>query len=217
MVDIRIIIFENSLKPAEIPYFRGAISKHLGASLLLHNHTQTGMRNALPLVQYKIINSRPAIVAINEGIAEVEPLFTIPEIKTYVGKRPIKLRVDSIWQNQFDLEITDQTFRYKLTNWLPLNEENYITYKETPSLVKRMEMLEQILTANILSFAKGVGVFYEQPVEVCLLDISEPKTAQYKNVKLLSFDVEFSCNIMLPEFIGLGKGVSKGFGVVNVP
>ena len=98
-----------------------------------------------------------------------------------------------------------------------LAEENYITYKETPSLVKRMEMLEQILTANILSFAKGVGVFYEAPVEVCLLDISEPKTAHYKNVKLLSFDVEFSCNVMLPEFVGLGKGVSKGYGVVNLP
>ena len=29
------------------------------------------------------------------------------------------------------MDITDQTFKYKLINWLPLNEENYITYKET--------------------------------------------------------------------------------------
>ena len=30
----------------------------------------------------------------------------------------------------------------------------------------------------------------------------------------MSFDVEFKANVSLPDYIGLGKGVSLGFGTV---
>ena len=34
----------------------------------------------------------------------------------------------------------------------------------------------------------------------------------YKKQRLLSFNVEFETNVSLPDHIGLGKGVSVGFG-----
>jgi len=38
---------------------------------------------------------------------------------------------------------------------------------------------------------------------------------QYKRVRVQCFDVEFSTNMFLPQYLGLGKGGGKGFGVVR--
>ena len=35
---------------------------------------------------------------------------------------------------------------------------------------------------------------------------------KYKNVKLMMFDAEFSSNVSIPDYTGLGKGVSIGYG-----
>ena len=40
------------------------------------------------------------------------------------------------------------------------------------------------------------------------------KTYRYKNVKLQGFDLVFKTNVSLPDYIGLGKSVSQGFGTI---
>ena len=44
--------------------------------------------------------------------------------------------------------------------------------------------------------------------------MDEPFARSFKRQKLMAFNVEFSTNAFLPSFIGLGKGVSHGFGIV---
>ena len=34
-------------------------------------------------------------------------------------------------------------------------------------------------------------------------------------VPLLAFDVRFRCNVYLPNYLGLGKSASHGFGIVR--
>lgn len=216
MVDIRIFIFNNSLKQVEIPYFRAAVSKHLGGDVLLHNHTEGGLRNKLPLIQYKIIQGKPAIVAINEGISVVEPIMEIGELSVNIGKRPMRLNLDSVWGNQFEVGITEQKYKYSLVNWISFNEENYAIYKKTDSIIERLNLVTSILKSNILSFAKGIGVFFESQVELSISDISAPKNVAYKGTKLITFDVTFTCNVCLPEYIGLGKAVSRGYGMLTL-
>ena len=36
-----------------------------------------------------------------------------------------------------------------------------------------------------------------------------------KDIQVAVLDVGFKCNVALPDWIGLGKGVSKGFGVLK--
>ncbi|MFW5721489.1 MAG: CRISPR-associated endonuclease Cas6 [Bacteroidota bacterium] len=45
--------------------------------------------------------------------------------------------------------------------------------------------------------------------------MANEKVITYKDVKHQTFDVSFKTNIFLPEYIGLGKGVSIGFGTVK--
>jgi hypothetical protein len=39
--------------------------------------------------------------------------------------------------------------------------------------------------------------------------------SEYKDTKVLCFDLVFDCNVSLPPYIGLGKHASTGFGIVR--
>ena len=75
-------------------------------------------------------------------------------------------------------------------------------------------MMEKILTGNILSFAKGLGIYLDFGVECLIQQISHSGIRKFKNVQMTAYDIEFRCNVELPDHIGLGKGVSHGFGML---
>ena len=51
-----------------------------------------------------------------------------------------------------------------------------------------------MLTGNILSFASGMGIRFNETVQVRIIAADEPRIIRYKGVKMLAFDVEFkSC------------------------
>ena len=104
---------------------------------------------------------------------------------------------------------------YRINYWFPLNSHNFEEYMETDSIVMRIQKLEAILTSNILSMLKSLDYFIDAQLVVSITNISEPMSVRYKNVKMVSFDVEFMSNLALPNYIGLGKGVSVGHGIVS--
>jgi len=47
------------------------------------------------------------------------------------------------------------------------------------------------------------------------LEVLKEKPITFKGGRRQCFDIRFKTNVFLPEYIGLGKGTSKGFGVVR--
>ena len=211
-----LVRFKNELAQAELPFFRGAIIHATEQNnLLFHNHNEDqSLRYAYPLIQYKRINKKAAIMCFGEGTEAIGQFFSSCNFDVMIGNRQVGLEVDSINAQQYLIQTWDGVFAYHIRRWLPLNQSNYKTYCEEESLVSRCAMLERLLTANILSCAKGLGVFFEKQVETKITQLDEPRLQRYKGVKMMSFDAEFKTNVSLPDYIGLGKGVSLGMGVV---
>lgn len=90
-----------------------------------------------------------------------------------------------------------------------------IQYKSISDEISRMELLEKILIGNLISFAKGIGWDIKREIKVRISKILKTKNLKYKNTHLLAFGIEFSGNFSLPTYLGLGKGVSHGYGVVS--
>jgi hypothetical protein len=67
---------------------------------------------------------------------------------------------------------------------------------------------------NILSFAKGIGVHFDMSVTCRITNMDEIGGMAYKSIKFAAFDMMFKTNVSLPNYIGLGKGVSHGFGTI---
>lgn len=71
-----------------------------------------------------------------------------------------------------------------------------------------------ILIGNILSMSKSLGWFIDAQVLLTIQEIEHIAEVNIKGQKQLAFTLKFTSNISLPSFIGLGRRVSIGFGML---
>ncbi len=212
------IYFDTELQQKEVPFFRGAVLKSLAekASLLCHNHTSDhNFRYSYPLIQYKRINRKAAIVCIEEGVENVSDILSTHVLHVKIGKRETDMLFSRIETEQVDIGSDDQVFLYTLENWLPLNSRNYQLFKAAEDYVERIKMLSGILTANILSLLKGMNIRLDRQIKVSITNILRQDIVKYKGIGLTALDIKFCANISLPLFIGIGKNSSVGCGIVT--
>lgn len=214
---ILILRFNNTLYQNELPYFRGAINELLKDKndVLFHNHEGDSFRYSYPLIQYKRINNKAAMVCLQKGTEAVGLLLLQPELNCKLGTKDYVLEIESVKASNFTIQTWESNFSYRLRKWLPLNQENYIEYQKLEGIAEKSLFFERILIGNILSFAKGLDIRFENEVICKIISIDEPHLITYKNVKLMSFDIEFKSNVSIPDYIGLGKGASLGFGMIT--
>lgn len=211
------ISFEDPISKSELRAFRSAIVEKAGRKhILFHNHIDDRKYlYSYPKIQYKIIHNKPCIICINEGIDEIHHFFTKPSWDLMLYDRLYKVKVQKLIVNQFNMQVWDTFFHYNIYNWHALNQNNFKKFISITSIDEQYEMLRKILIGNILSFAKGINWTIDKEIKVNITEVIKKKIVKFKNIKIASFDVNFSTNVFLPNYIGLGKNVSYGFGIVK--
>jgi hypothetical protein len=211
-----VLRFNNKIAHHELPLLRGAINEVLKdkSSILFHNHEGEGFRYAYPLIQYKRINQQAALVCINEGTEAIGLLLMQGNFSCKLGERELEMDINGVKAGQHFLQTWDSNFGYFLRKWLPLNQENYEEFQKLEGIAEKCSFLEHILIGNILSMGKGLGVHFDKEITCKITSISEPRLSRLKNIKMMAYDVEFKSNVSLPDYFGLGKGASLGFGMV---
>ncbi len=216
---IRVLLlrFKNNIHKNEVSLLRGAVIHAINKNddILFHNHEGNKFRYSYPLIQYKRINQKGAIICVNEGTDVIGNFFSQCNFDFSLGEKQMTMEIESIKANQYLVQIWDFSFYYRIRKWLPLNQENYQEFLKLEGLSEKSLFLEKILIGNILSFAKGVNIHLESQVSCKITNLSEPIIIRYKEVKMMSFDTDFMSNVSLPDYIGLGKSVSLGFGTVT--
>ncbi len=99
-INILTIQFANEIPQYEIPLFRGAIIHSLGnKSILFHNHEGKNFRYSYPLVQYKRIEGKAAIVCIGKGGENIHELLSTGTTQLRIGEKGVNMRIESIHVN----------------------------------------------------------------------------------------------------------------------
>ncbi len=213
------IVFEPEIKGGQIRKFRGAIINKVGRDcILFHNHLDDKEYNHhYPLIQYKRINHHATIVCIDQGVDEIYRLFSQPDWRVKIGDMETELKIKQLKVNKYTMNVWDKLFEYRIFNWLALNSKNYKLYQNEQSLAGKIRILEQVLTSNILSFAKGINwtIPRDSKIQVNIKNIVDKKVVEFRGSLYSAFDVDFSTNVFLPEHISLGKAASHGFGMVR--
>jgi len=212
------IIFDMKIEPYEVPAFRGAIIHKIGRenTILFHNHIDdTKYLYNYPKIQYKRIGQKPAIICIEKGVDEIHHFFENADWTLQIGKETHAMKIAKLNVNQFTMNTWDTLFDYHIHHWLALNQENYKKYIKIESISEQLGFLENILKANILSFAKGINWNIEREVIIKIVSVPKQKTITAKGSKRIAYSLDFKTNVFLPNQIGLGKNVSFGFGVVH--
>lgn len=181
-------------------------------SELLHNHFEDGtLRYNYPLVQYKVIENIPFLVGINQGAELLVNLFLkINHINIDGNHYVINSKNITTSNIEFDDFATLKEYKFA-TLWMALNQKNHKKY-EVISQEEKEQFLNKTLQNNILSFFKGVDVFVKENIMV-MGKFSE-KNTKFKEKEMIAFSGSFVTNALLPEYIGVGKSVSRGFGTV---
>ena len=218
MKQLRLITirFNTPIKGHEIPAFRSALAHKVGLEhewFHNHNNETNGFHHRYPRIQYKRHRGKPMLVCLENGIEEIQKYFSQSDWSLDFGGQTHQMGINELRVHPFDIRIMETMNTYSIKNWMALNEANHKAYTNG-SPIEQIEILEKSLAGHIISFLKGIDCKLDNRFNLKLDGFPETRPVKIKGITSMGFNVTFKTDVFLPNFIGLGKSVSKGYGVV---
>lgn len=210
-----VLVFEKRVTLAEAPCFHAALMYYLDgwfADLLCY-----------PLVQLKLFPDnglyQPMLLCLGPKIEKVAKLFS--------NSRPVRILIknqaypmDTVVRNIYNFLLQpcrrNHWQAYDLLNYQVLDDGNCQYFQQLPDEGKRLAFLKEQLETHLYAFACGIGWQLKAPIEITNLRILRKRDLPGNNGNFPCFDLNFRCNLVLPEYIGLGHEVAKGAGVLKL-
>ncbi|BBL63100.1 CRISPR-associated endonuclease Cas6 [Methanosarcina mazei] len=192
---------------------RGFFATRFNEYTLLHQHNCDKLIYMYPLIQYNILKGTPLVIGINEGVEVLQEIFNKYE-KIELDGSTYEILEKKISFKEQDFGLSDKFHTYNFeTPWFALNQENFTNKYQRMNPSEQKELLRKTLVGNILSMSKSLG--YTVPSQIkCEPDL-HPGIGSMKGVKIATFKGKFMVNFLIPDYFGLGKSVSRGFGTVK--
>ena len=213
-----LLLKDIHLKPSQIHKFRGFIGNLFRDYDLLHNHDPiTGkLIYRYPLIQFKLINGIPAIIAITDKAVELFSLLFLKVNEVVIEDLKIPVFEKDLHIENVDFGYVNETFMYEfISPWMALNQKNFCRYSKSNSKAKKKQILRQTLIGNILSMSKYLGCWLEKDQKIHIEIRVQEKTVNLKGKNMIGFIGIFKTNFMIPDDLGIGKSVSSGFWAVR--
>lgn len=211
-----VVVFDFEIERRQIPAFRASVIEKVGReNVLFHNHLEDQFLYGYPLIQYKAVQRNPTIVCINQGSEEILKFFEQTNWDLRIHEKRVKTEIKNMVFDYFECGFSTKPVRYQISNWFALNETNFSKFIAISDDIGRISFLERVLTGNILSFAKGIQWNVDGQIKVMIPKLREGRLFSFKDHQMVGFDLNFVTNMVLPDFIGFGKSVSRGFGLIR--
>jgi hypothetical protein len=165
-----------------------------------------------PRLQYKIVRGAPMIAAINEGC---NLLWELYEELDGASDEQTDWRITEkrLIDKKAPLGVVSGNIKYRfLTPWLALPEENFKKYLTLDDPAKE-RVLCRILEGHIRSASESLG--YEIRDDLELKINIKPNYIFQRDIHVAGLFGSFIANFEIPNFLGLGKSVSRGFGTIK--
>ncbi len=209
------LLLSRPVVPAETPKLRGFFGRRFSDALLLHHHRPDGtLLYTYPKVQFKVISNTAILLGLGEGAELLKRLWTELDAATLGSERVAVLETRFALRRE-PIGEAAQPIGYRFqTPWLALNQSNHGEFSGLATAAERARKLESVLVGNLLSLAKAFGhnVRVRLSADCSGLRLRE---AHLKGVPMQAFQGPFRVNFRIPALAGLGKSVSRGFGVVQ--
>ncbi len=144
-----------NLRPPQIHKFRGFVGNAFKEHDLIHNHDEKG--NPIyryPLIQFKLIDKTPAIIAITDRAVSIFAEIIMKLDKIIIEDTVIPVFEKDLKIEEVEFGYSDEMFMYEFASpWIGLNQENFKKYNDASADEKNL-ILKRVMTGNILSMAK---------------------------------------------------------------
>ena len=169
-------------------------------------------RYLYPRVQVKVLNEQIYIIGVGNGSDCV--LQLIDKINTLdFGNITFEVSDKNIIDIADQFQQADQLIRYRfVTPWVALNQNTGRKYRALNNS-ERVSFLNKLLGQNIVFIAKELGIdLIDKIFTKVNLSSLFPKPMDENSWG--AFSGEFSTNFNLPNYIGLGNGITRGYGAI---
>lgn len=184
---------------------------------LFHNHNELTSHNkpGYPLIIYHCTGGQFFVTGINEGAYALARLMALYHEPVRVAGH-LLVSFSKQKETAREIEATDQPVVYTLHNYLPLNAGVHREFEQAGPM-RKILMLEEAIRKHLeKDLFKYLHI--DLPVtDVVLSDLPEinPRRQTYKNHQYLSFNLEFSARLALPDYLALGNGKAFGYGILE--
>ncbi len=165
-----------------------------------------------PRVQVKILNEQIYIIGIHEGVDTI--LSATKKFKQFdFGNITFTVQDYDIERLNNQFIPSDRPLRYRfITPWVALNhmtggKYRLLSNKEKPSY------LNKLLGQNLIFLANEVGINIEKEI-FSKVKVKSLFPKPIDENKWGAFRGEFKTNFVLPNYIGVGNGITRGFGTI---
>ena len=165
-----------------------------------------------PRVQVKILDEQIYLIGIKEGSFPVISIANKVK-KLDFGNITFEVEKFEILKSNYDFILKDQLISYKfISPWVALNSMTGAKYKKLNEN-DRLSYLNKLIGQNIVFIANEFNLSLDKTiyVKLDLLDLLPKKVAEKK---WSFFEGGFKTNCVLPNYIGLGNGITRGFGTI---
>jgi hypothetical protein len=188
---------------------RGFLGSLFADDVEFHHHSERAYY--YPLIQYKRVKGDLFILGLqNYAKILMNKMSVVDSISTSHGS--FKVHSQEIDLTNWQVRNVSCCYDF-MTPWLALNEANYAVFKYCDK-EKQKAFLEKLIVGNTLSCLKGLGIFVDYLIEAFMVSFRSFCVGAHGN-PFEAFTARFFLNVDLPDFIGLGKSVSKGFGTIR--
>lgn len=204
----------SHLKPRVAEKIRGYFGNLYREDSLFHQHAEDGrVLYRYPMIQYKIIKGVPYIIGVGSGAETLRDKFIrwdrllLEDCYYEILEKNLILRQALICSSPHQI-----SYEF-LSPWYALNQINFQKYRNEARPGDRNSLLKRILIGNILSLCKSFDETVRDEIVIEDLNTSECNL-MLDDVQLIGFIGRFRANFHIPDLLGLGKAVSRGFGTI---
>ena len=179
-----------------------------------HQHKGNQLIYRHPLIQYNIIKKSALIMGLKEGAYLLKAIPKLTHLELY--HKNYAVSEQRLFTSAISFGLTSSTINYRFgTPWIGLNQRNYAEYlriKHNRNLVN--DLLCRILIGNIISMCKAIRYVAGSKIKA-VLDLKESGKVKIKQgIEMIAFEGKFELNFKIPDFWGIGKSSSRGYGTV---
>ena len=163
-----------------------------------------------PRLQYKVVRGAPIIAAIAEGCDLLWEIYDkidkLPDADWQVTEKRIIER-DAVFG------CSDEYVKYRfLTPWLSLPKDLFNKYLAADNGIKE-QMLCRALDGYLKSVSRSLG--YEPEKEIKIKFNLKNNYIFQREIHTAGLFGSFIANFEIPNFLGIGQSVSRGYGTVK--
>jgi len=209
-------IFTLTLEPVNPLQFsleeaRSFFNKELAAYSLTDK--SPGTIHRYQALQCKYVKNDLMVIGLSQGAGLLLQLAEGRDtILTGVNACTISRRDSAIRNGEFGITGSPHLYEF-LTPWLALNQQNAKKFYDLKGKPERDAFMQKLLLGHLNTLAKSLD--YKPPIPISC----EPKVRfrrdRIDNENVIVFLGKFRTNLSIPDFLGIGQSVSRGFGTIR--